>query len=84
MILFIYLLIINIISYALYAYDKKCAINSMWRVSENTLLIVGIIGGSLGAFIAMYLLRHKTQHIKFQLTIPILLLVHIILLMLNT
>lgn len=83
MLLFFYLITINLISFALYAYDKKCAVNSTWRVSEKTLLLVGFLGGSLGAYLGMHLLRHKTRHKKFQIIIPILLTIHIILLILN-
>ena len=83
MYLVIYLIIVNLLAFALYAYDKRCAINSAWRVSENSLILIGIAGGSLGAFLGMHILHHKTLHNKFLITIPLLLTAHIILLILN-
>ena len=83
MFLLSYFIIINLTAYFLYAYDKKCAINSTWRVPEITLLLFGFAGGSLGAFIGMHLLHHKTRHKKFLFTIPLLLIIHTILLIFN-
>ena len=80
MFLLSYIIIINLTAYFLYAYDKKCAINSTWRVPENTLLLFGFV---LGAFIGMHLLHHKTRHKKFLFTIPLLLIIHTILLIFN-
>lgn len=76
----LYLFVINSIAFALYAYDKRCAMDDAWRVSESTLLSVAFAGGSLGAYIGMFLLHHKTRHLKFQITIPVLLTIHLILL----
>ncbi len=57
----IYLLIINVVTFALYGIDKWKAIHNKWRIREATLLITALIGGSLGAFIAMQMFRHKTK-----------------------
>ena len=51
----IYLLIINVVTFALYGIDKWKAIHNKWRIREATLLITALIGGSLGAFIACFL-----------------------------
>ena len=51
----IYLLIINVVTFALYGIDKWKAIHNKWRIREATLLITALIGGSLGAFIACLL-----------------------------
>ena len=83
MYILIYLIIVNLTAFALYAYDKKCAIKSTWRVSESTLILIAFAGGSLGAFLGMHILHHKTLHNKFLITIPLLLTAHIILLILN-
>lgn len=61
----IYLLIINVVTFALYGIDKWKAIHNKWRVREATLLITVLIGGSLGAFIAMQMFRHKTKKVVF-------------------
>ena len=60
-----YLLIINIITFIVYAVDKYKAINKHRRISELTLYCLGFIGGFLGALLAMLLFRHKTKKIRF-------------------
>ena len=81
-IIVIYLLIINIVTFALYGIDKWKAIHNKWRIREATLLITAFIGGSLGAFIAMQTFRHKTRKWYFKYTIPVMLVVHVIVLIL--
>ena len=80
--LLLYLLLINALSFGLMLTDKKKAIKKQWRIPERTLLAIGVIGGSLGAVIAMQLFRHKTKNLKFSLGLPCMLAIHIILLVL--
>lgn len=58
--------------------DKQKAKRHKWRISENTLIIISILGGSIGSIIGMQLFRHKTKHIKFKLGLPIILIMQII------
>ena len=44
---------------------RKKAKQGSWRISEATLLILAVIGGSIGALLGMKVWRHKTQHKKF-------------------
>lgn len=81
--LIIVLAIMNVITFVLYWYDKECARKKKWRVAEITLLSFSFFGGALGAYIAMHVLRHKTQHKKFQICVPIFLTIQIILLITN-
>lgn len=74
-----YLAAVNVITFALFAYDKYCAKNNKWRVSESTLLFFAAIGGSLGAGAAMEICHHKTLHLKFKYGVPLLLFLQIIL-----
>ena len=74
-----YLAAVNVITFALFAYDKYCAKNNKWRVRESTLLIFAAIGGSLGAGAAMEICHHKTLHLKFKYGVPILFFLQIIL-----
>ena len=60
-----YLIIINIITFIVYAVDKFKAINKKERISELSLFLLGFIGGPIGALMAMLLFRHKTKKIKF-------------------
>ena len=45
----------------------------MRRVPELTLLIIAVIGGSIGALVAMWLFHHKTLHLKFKYGVPLIL-----------
>lgn len=62
--------------------DKQKAKKHKWRIPENTLMLVAIIGGSIGSIIGMQTFRHKTKHIKFKFGIPIILILQVILLFL--
>lgn len=77
--LLIYLLIINLISIIVTAYDKHCAKMRKYRISERTLIVLSLIGGSVGLYLTMQLIRHKTKHIKFMLGIPLIIILQIIL-----
>lgn len=79
--LIVYLICINIIALILYGYDKYCAINHKWRISEKTLITSAIIGGSVGAYLGMMTFRHKTNHRIFQIAIPLTLLIQAIILL---
>ena len=61
----------NIIVFALYAADKRKAKNNEWRIKESTLITCAFIMGGIGALLGMRLLRHKTQHIKFKVLVPL-------------
>jgi uncharacterized membrane protein YsdA (DUF1294 family) len=58
-------ILLNIFSFGMYAYDKMAAKSGRWRISEKSLLTISILGGCFGGTLAMYLLRHKTQHMRF-------------------
>ena len=76
--LVIYLLCINIVSFLAMYIDKKKAIKNERRISEKTLLMLCVVGGSIGGFIGMYKFRHKTKKAKFNVGIPIILTAHIV------
>lgn len=75
--LLIYLLIINALGFLLMLVDKFKARRGLWRIPEATLMGVAALGGSIGSLAGMYLVRHKTQHPKFTLGIPAILVVQI-------
>ena len=39
----------------------------------------GAAGGALGEFIAMLCIRHKTKHLKFVISMPVFIVLHIVL-----
>ena len=72
-----YLLAINIVSFFLYGIDKYKAKKNKWRISEATLLMMAVIGGSIGAWVGMRLWHHKTMHKKFKYGIPLIIIMQI-------
>lgn len=74
----IYLLVINIIAFLAMFIDKKKAEKNKWRIKESTLLILALIGGSIGAIIGMYTFHHKTQKPRFFIGIPIIIVLQIL------
>ena len=73
-ILYIYLAIINVVAFAAYGWDKWKAQKSKWRTPESTLILFAAIGGALGAYAGMKCFRHKTQHKKFTILVPLFLI----------
>lgn len=72
-----YILFINLINLILFREDKKRARNRAWRIPESTLLIISLMGGSIGGLIGMNLFKHKTKKLKFTLLMPLSLLINI-------
>ena len=59
----------SLISFILFAIDKKKAIKGKERIKEKTLLLSTIINGAMGSFLARIICRHKTDKIYFTITI---------------
>lgn len=72
-----YLLMMNLVGFAVMGIDKKRAVKRLWRIPESTLFIIALIGGSLGSIIGMYFFHHKTRHWHFVYGMPLILLVQI-------
>lgn len=58
---------INVLTFMLYAIDKRRAKAKRWRISERLLIFFTIAGGGFGAFLGMGLLRHKTNKTSFRI-----------------
>ncbi len=78
----IYLLAVNVVSFAVMGIDKQKARKRAWRIPESTLFVLAIIGGSIGSILGMRLFRHKTRHRSFVYGMPAILIVQIILILL--
>lgn len=76
-ILIIYLIVVNVMGFALMGIDKAKAIRHKWRVPEATLFMTALLGGSIGAWIGMYTFRHKTKHLRFIVGIPFIFVMQI-------
>ena len=72
MMLIYYLLAVNVLTFIVYGVDKWKAQHGRWRVPEATLMGLAALGGSVGAWLAMQLFRHKTQKKKFRYGVPAL------------
>ena len=72
-----YLLTMNVVSFAAFGIDKYKAKRGLWRISEATLLLLAVVGGSIGALMGMRIWRHKTQHAKFRYGLPLIILAQI-------
>lgn len=79
-ILTITIVIINIISFAVMAYDKHKAVHNKnnERISEGSILFLAILFGGMGVYLAMFIFRHKTRKWYFQLGVPLLIIQNII------
>ena len=69
-----YFLLISLISIIVCIYDKKISKKNKveLRVPEKNLLILSALGGGVAMYLCMLLTRHKTQHVKFMLGIPLI------------
>lgn len=70
----LYIIIINSIAFVVFGIDKQKAVKNKWRISENTLIGLALIGGSAGALIGMRCFHHKTRKKKFLVGIPLILI----------
>lgn len=61
-----YIVLVNIIAYALMVVDKTKAKNGTRRIPEATLLNLAFIGGSVGIVVAQQTVRHKTRKEPFR------------------
>lgn len=76
----VYILIINIVTFFFFGFDKlQSTIEGRQRVSEFRLWFLSFIGGSIGALLGMKFFRHKTKKLSFQAGIALILAVQIIL-----
>ena len=71
------LLVLNLVSFSLMAYDKQCAKKGKWRVSEKALFISAACFGGLGGVLGMFLCRHKTKHWYFRVFFPVFLVLQV-------
>ena len=75
----IYLIIINLIGFYVMWSDKRKAQKGKWRIPENTLFLITLLGGGIGTIAGMYTFRHKTKKLKFTIGLPAILILEIIL-----
>ena len=72
----VYYLFMNVLAFVIYAADKRRAVNRQRRVPEFVLLGLAVLGGAVGAFIAMRYYSHKIHYAIFCMGVPAMILLH--------
>ena len=73
-------IVINIITFLVFGYDKWQAKNNKRRISEFNLLLLAGIGGTIGGLIGMNFFKHKTNKFSFILSLYAIAIFQIVLL----
>lgn len=71
------LIVINLVTFIVYGIDKRRARMHSRRIPERTLMWLAVLGGSIGAYLAIHIFRHKTKHRKFMLGVPAIMVVQL-------
>ncbi len=82
--MFWYLIGVNVLSVIICCADKIKAIRHRRRISEKTLWAVSFLGGSVGMYLTMHIIRHKTLHKSFMIGLPALIILQIAIILLLT
>ena len=76
-IIYTFIAILNVITFLIYAIDKWKAKKNRWRIPESILLLLAVLGGSIGALLGMKIWHHKPMHKKFKYGIPLIMILQI-------
>ncbi|MUV39364.1 uncharacterized protein JNUCC1_03240 [Lentibacillus sp. JNUCC-1] len=76
-----YVGVVSLVLFCMMGMDKYKARHGQYRIAEKTLWIVALAGGALGGWIGMYMFRHKTKHLAFQIGFPFISVLQVILLL---
>jgi uncharacterized membrane protein YsdA (DUF1294 family) len=76
LLLIVAFLVLNLVTFCVFWWDKAAARGGKWRIAENKLLSLAFFGGSLGAFAAQRLLRHKTRKEPFRTRLAAIFVLH--------
>jgi uncharacterized membrane protein YsdA (DUF1294 family) len=69
----------NLLGFVIMGMDKKKARNNQRRIPERTLWGIAILGGAIGSYLGMNVFRHKTKHTSFNVGMPLLIVINVIL-----
>lgn len=74
----VWLVFISTAAVIITIWDKTAARQKKRRISENTLMLVGLFGGAAAMLITMKKIRHKTRHKKFMIGLPLEILLQLL------
>lgn len=72
-----YGLVVNFITYLTFAWDKRRAEKNKRRIPEKQLHTLTLIGGTIGAWFAIFSLRHKNRKFSFLIITILISIIHI-------
>ena len=79
----IYFAVISIVTAIVTAIDKHKAKKGAFRISEATLFVLAILGGSLSEYLTMKAIRHKTLHKRFMIGLPLIMILQLMAIILS-
>lgn len=74
-----YFAVISLVTAAITIADKIKAKKGAFRIPENTLIVLALLGGSAAEYFTMRLIRHKTLHKKFMIGLPLIIILQLLL-----
>jgi len=74
-----FLLVANLITFCVFGFDKWQAKKHQWRISENTLLGISLLGGIIGAASGMIIFNHKVSKKSFLMKFILVVLIDLVL-----
>lgn len=80
----VYLIIINLLSFACLRSDKKRANFSRYKIGTRTFYLLSLLGGSLGVLIGMYYYHYLTENPLFRYGVPGIMGLHLLIALLLT
>ena len=71
----------NLVGALLTILDKKRAKRRQWRIPEASLFLLALLGGTVGIYLTMKIIHHKTRQPKFMVGLPLLFVLQLSLLL---
>ncbi len=73
----VWVLVVSLVTFVLYGWDKRKAQGDGWRVPEARLHLLELVGGWPGALIGQRVFRHKTSKLSFQVVFWLMVLMNV-------
>ena len=70
--------VVSLVLFCIYAFDKSAAMNQRRRTPEDTLQSLALFGGWPGALIAQRMFHHKSKKASFQMLFRGIVVIHLI------